>query len=65
MLGRLGKMTRRCTLWDHTLEYIVGIMDEGDLFLIVGLPNADRPYVPIITRGKMGWVLDCGWKYVC
>ena len=65
MIGRLGKMTRKGTLWDNTLEHIEGFMDDGDMFLIVGLPDVYRPYIPVITRGKMGWVLDSGWRYVC
>ena len=64
MIGRLGKMTRKGTLWDNTLEHIEGFMDDGDMFLILGVPHQDRPYFPVLLREKIGWLLDSGWRYL-
>ena len=64
MKGRMGKVTRSGCLWDSTLEHIVYTYEDGDVFLILDVPHPDRPYFPVLVKGKIGWLLDSGWRYL-
>ncbi len=65
-VGRLGMSTRRSCLWNHTLEHINEHVAEGDVFLILGdYQERNRPYFPVLVKGKIGWLLDSdGLKYL-
>ena len=62
LVGRFGMSTRRSCLWDHTLERVNEHVADGDVFLTLGdYEERNRPYFPVLVKGKIGWLLDSDW----